>query len=303
VLFARSATAGGQQFPVHWGGDCESTYLSMAESLRAGLSLGLSGFGFWSHDIGGFEGTPSPALFKRWLLFGLFSSHARLHGSESYRVPWAFDEEAVELSRRFGRLRNRLMPYLWNAAVEAHTSGVPMLRAMVLEFPDDPSCAPLDRQYMLGSDVLVAPVFSDEGDVAFYLPEGRWTNLLDGRVVEGGRWMRERHGFDSLPLWVREGAVVPFGSVEERPDYDYTVAPRFEVAHLADGARARGVLHDAAGGLAVELDVRREGDRLEARVVTGAGVLTAGWTLAARAASGTLTEATASGDRVILDLR
>jgi len=303
VLFARSATAGGQQFPVHWGGDCESTYLSMAESLRAGLSLGLSGFGFWSHDIGGFEGTPSPALFKRWLLFGLFSSHARLHGSESYRVPWAFDEEAVELSRRFGRLRNRLMPYLWNAAVEAHTSGVPMLRAMVLEFPDDPSCAPLDRQYMLGSDVLVAPVFSDEGDVAFYLPEGRWTNLLDGRVVEGGRWMRERHGFDSLPLWVREGAVVPFGSVEERPDYDYTVAPRFEVAHLADGARARGVLHDAAGGLAVELDVRREGDRLEARVVTGAGVLTAGWTLAARATSGTLTAATASGDRVILDLR
>ena len=103
MLFARSATVGGQQFPVHWGGDCESTYQSMAESLRGGLSLGLGGFGFWSHDIGGFEGTPAAALFKRWTAFGLLSSHSRLHGSESYRVPWAFDEEAVDVTREFAR--------------------------------------------------------------------------------------------------------------------------------------------------------------------------------------------------------
>ena len=105
VLFARSATAGGQQFPVHWGGDCESTFDSMAESLRGGLSLAASGFGYWSHDIGGFEGTPDPAVFKRWVAFGLLSSHSRLHGSGSYRVPWAFDEEAVDVLRHFTQLK------------------------------------------------------------------------------------------------------------------------------------------------------------------------------------------------------
>ncbi|KPV48368.1 alpha-glucosidase, partial [Kouleothrix aurantiaca] len=112
VVFARSATAGGQQFPVHWGGDCQSTFEAMAESLRGGLSLGLSGFGFWSHDIGGFEGMPPAALYKRWVAFGLMSSHSRLHGSSSYRVPWLFDEEAVDVLRTFTNLKCRLMPYL-----------------------------------------------------------------------------------------------------------------------------------------------------------------------------------------------
>ena len=125
VLFARSATAGGQQFPVHWGGDCESTFVSMAESLRGGLSLASSGFGFWSHDIGGFEGEPDAAVFKRWLAFGLLSSHSRLHGSDSYRVPWAFDEEAVDVARLFTRLKLSLMPYLARLGEDAHTSGRP----------------------------------------------------------------------------------------------------------------------------------------------------------------------------------
>ncbi len=180
VLFARSATAGGQQFPVHWGGDCESTWSSMAESLRGGLSLGLSGFGFWSHDIGGFEGTPSPALFKRWVAFGPLSSHSRLHGSESYRVPWHFDDEAVAVTREFARLKNSLMPYLWGAAVEAHRRGIPVMRAMVLEFPEDRTCGWLDRQYMLGPDLLVAPVFSEDGQVDVYVPDGAWRSFLDG---------------------------------------------------------------------------------------------------------------------------
>jgi alpha-D-xyloside xylohydrolase len=146
IVFARSATAGGQQFPVHWGGDNTSTFESMAESLRGGLSLGLSGFGFWSHDIGGFEGTPDAAVFKRWVAFGLLSSHSRLHGSTSYRVPWLVDDESVDVLRRFTRLKNRLMPYLYQAAVTAHESGTPVLRAMMLEFPDDPACGYLDRQ-------------------------------------------------------------------------------------------------------------------------------------------------------------
>ncbi len=172
VVFARSATTGGQQFPVHWGGDNTATFESMAESLRGGLSLGLSGFGFWSHDISGFERTAPPEVYKRWCAFGLLSSHSRLHGSSSYRVPWLFDQEAVEVLAHFTRLKCRLMPYLYAAALEAHHAGIPMMRAMLLEFPLDPGCEFLDRQYMLGDSLLVAPVFSFDGEVAYYLPAG-----------------------------------------------------------------------------------------------------------------------------------
>ncbi|WP_330241215.1 alpha-xylosidase [Streptomyces sp. NBC_00525] len=222
VLFARSATAGGQQYPVHWGGDCWSSFEAMAESLRGGLSLSLSGFGFWSHDIGGFEGTPDPAVFKRWLAFGLLSSHSRLHGSSSYRVPWEFGDEAVDVARRFTELKHRLMPYLYGAAVEAHRTGVPVMRPMLLEFPDDPAARTADRQYMLGPDLLVAPVFSEDGEVEYYVPEGTWTHLLTGETVTGPAWHRDTHGFDSLPLLVRPGAVLPLGADTSRPDADWT---------------------------------------------------------------------------------
>jgi len=221
VLFARSATAGGQKFPVHWGGDSESTLESMAESLRGGLSLAMSGFGFWSHDIGGFEGRPDPAVFKRWIPFGLLSSHSRLHGNQSYRVPWLFDDEAVDVLRAFTRLKARLMPYLFAASVTAHREGVPVMRPMVAEFPDDPACTHLDRQYMLGDNLLVAPVFSASGETAYYLPAGRWTHLLTGDVVEGPRWVREVCGFDEVPVYVRPGTVLPWGARDDRPDYDY----------------------------------------------------------------------------------
>lgn len=217
VLFARSATAGGQQFPVHWGGDNDSSHESMGETLRGGLSLAWSGFGYWSHDIGGFEGQPDAAVFKRWLPFGLLSSHSRLHGSTSYRVPWAFDEEAVEVARRFTLLKQKLVPYLQRMALEAHEAGTPILRPMALEFPDDRTCRTIDTQYMLGESLLVAPVLSESGEVELYLPEGRWTGLLDGRTVEGGRWVREHHGFESLPVYVREGhdmGVEPGAAIE-----------------------------------------------------------------------------------------
>ena len=274
VLFARSATVGGQRFPVHWGGDCESTYVSMAESLRGGLSLGLGGFGFWSHDIGGFEGTPPAGLFKRWVAFGLLSSHSRLHGSSSHRVPWAFGEEAVEVTRSFARLKNSLMPYLWATAVQAHEEGIPVMRAMVLEFPEDRTCAFLDRQYMLGPDLLVAPVFSDEGEVEVYVPAGEWTSWWDGSRVTGPGWVRQQHGFDSLPLLVRPGAVLAASSRTDRPDYDDTVAPTFEVFGLPDGEARTVRLFDAAGAQQAAVEVTREGDRLIAR-----GDLPGEWTL------------------------
>ena len=204
-LFARSATAGGQQFPVHWGGDCESTFESMAETLRGGLSLGLSGFGFWSHDIGGFEGNPPPAVFKRWLQFGLLSSHSRLHGSNSYRVPWSVDEESSEVAKKFAEIKIKMLPYILEAAEEANKTGVPVLRAMMLEFPEDPSCAQLDRQYMLGSKFLVAPVFSEDNKVSYYIPAGKWRHYIDGRELnlECGKWFTEEYDFMSLPLWER----------------------------------------------------------------------------------------------------
>ena len=221
VLFARSATVGGQKLPVHWGGDSTSTYESMAETLRGGLSLALSGFAYWSHDIGGFEGMPDAGVFKRWVAFGLLSSHSRLHGSSSYRVPWEFDDEAVEVTRKFAELKMTIMPYLWAASRDASATGLPLMRPMQLAFPEDPAVAYLDRQYMLGADILVAPVFTATGEVEFYLPAGRWTSLLTGEVVAGGGWRRETHGFDSLPLYVREGAVIPRGTRVDRPDYDY----------------------------------------------------------------------------------
>ncbi len=237
VLFARSATAGGQSMPVHWGGDSTSTFVSMAETLRGGLSLAMSGFAHWSHDIGGFEGLPDAAIFKRWTAFGLLGTHSRFHGSESYRVPWQFDEEAVEVTRRFTQLKMRLMPYLFQQGLDAAASGVPVMRPMALEFPDDPAAAHLDRQYMLGPDLLVAPVFSAEGDVQFYLPTGEWTQLLTGETVTGGGWRQERHGFESLPVYVRPGAVLPWGARADRPDYDYLDGLELRVFPGGSGTR------------------------------------------------------------------
>ncbi|KUH39080.1 MULTISPECIES: alpha-xylosidase [Streptomyces] len=257
VVFARSATAGGQKYPVHWGGDCFASFEAMAESLRGGLSLGLSGFGFWSHDIGGFEGTPEPAVFKRWLAFGLLSSHSRLHGNMSYRVPWEFGEEAVEVARQFTELKHRLMPYLYGAAVEAHRTGVPLMRPMLLEFPGDPGCRTLDRQYMLGPDLLVAPVFSADGEVEFYLPEGVWTHLLTGERVTGPVWRRDTYGFDGLPLYVRPGAVLPLGADDQRPDGDWLDGLTLLVQPDADGAVVS--VPDPSGAEAARFTVVRDG--------------------------------------------
>jgi alpha-D-xyloside xylohydrolase len=216
----------------------------MAESLRGGLSLGLSGFGYWSHDIGGFEGLPDAGLFKRWTAFGMLSSHSRLHGSSSYRVPWLFDEEAVDVLRTFTRLKLRLMPYLRRAAGQAVSDGTPMMRAMALEFPGDPGCTYLDRQYMLGDDLLVAPVLSADGKVSYYVPDGTWTNFITGERVTGPRWVTEEHGFRSVPLLARPGAVIPVGAVDDRPDYDHADGVTLRLYEIPDGARATTVIGD-----------------------------------------------------------
>lgn len=275
VLFARSSHTGGQKFPVHWGGDCNSTFESMAESLRGGLSLGACGFGYWSHDIGGFEGEPAPDVYKRWIAFGLLSSHSRMHGSSSYRVPWLFDEEACDVLRHFTHLKCRLMPYLWGAAQEAHTRGIPMMRAMMLEFPDDPGCHALDRQYMLGDALLVAPVLTADGSVEFYLPPGRWTHLFSGEQREGG-WHRTRHGFLDLPLYARPGSIVPLGANSTEVDYDYAEGMTLAITHIEDGGSAETVIPGRGGDRATRVVAHRRSDRVHVEL---AGQVPSGWSV------------------------
>ncbi|WP_054742327.1 alpha-xylosidase [Cellulosilyticum ruminicola] len=235
VLFARSATAGGQQFPVHWGGDCTADFESMAESLRGGLSLCLSGFGYWSHDMGGFESTATADVYKRWAAFGLLSSHSRLHGSTSYRVPWLYDEESVDVVRYFTKLKCSLMPYLFKQASNTAQTGVSTMRAMVVEFEKDPACAYLDKQYMLGDNMLVAPIFNEEGIAQYYVPEGKWTKFLTGEVVEGGKWYTEKHDYLSVPLLVRENSIIPIGKVNTLTEYDYRDGVILAVYELKEG--------------------------------------------------------------------
>lgn len=261
-LFARSATAGCQQFPVHWGGDCTATYPSMAEDLRGGLSLALCGFGFWSHDMGGFEQTATADVYKRWCQFGLLSSHSRLHGSTSYRVPWLFDNEACEVLRTFVKLKCSLMPYLYGMAVKAHEEGIPMMRPMIMEFPDDPTCVMLDRQYMLGDSLLVAPIFSDSGTVTYYVPKGKWTNYLTGEAKEGERWYTETFDYFHLPLLVRENTILPVGKEEERPDYDYHTDTVLKVYEPKEGAPAETAIPDMKGQKKIHVQMSYKNGKL-----------------------------------------
>lgn len=259
VLFARSATAGGQQFPVHWGGDCWGTYESMAESLRGGLSLAMSGFGFWSHDISGFEKTAPPDIYKRWAAFGLLSTHSRLHGSSSYRVPWLFDDEAVDVLRHFINLRCQLMPYLWSQANLTAKTGYPMLRSMVMDFSDT-ACKYLDTQYMLGESLLVAPVFSEDGSAEYYLPEGRWMDLLTGEWKDGGRYYQGVYDYYSLPLYVKAGTILPLGANKKDAVYDYAEEVQLHVLEIADQESAESIIYDSAGEIALSVVVSRDGD-------------------------------------------
>ena len=266
TVFARSATAGGQRFPVHWGGDCFATYAGMEQTIRGGLSLALAGFGFWSHDISGFESTATPDLYKRWSAFGLLSSHSRLHGSNSYRVPWNFDEESVDVLRAFTRLKMRLVPYLWRAALQAHEEGLPVLRPMVLAAPGDPACLHLDHQYLLGDDLLVAPVFNPEGIGEFYVPEGDapWTDWFTGERFEPGRRYRRKIPYDRIPLLVRPGAVVPVGACDDGPEYDWAEGATFRVFEPRPGSR--GEIRGRDGALLASLDVVAVEGGLELRL-------------------------------------
>jgi len=268
ILFARSATAGGQKFPVHWGGDCWSDYESMEESLRGGLSLTSSGFGFWSHDIGGFESKSTPDVYKRWAAFGLLSTHSRLHGSTSYRVPWLYDEEAVDVVKFFTLQKLTLLPYLYSSAVRTSQTGIPMMRSMALEFEDDLNCRYLDKQYMLGDSLLTAPIFNEEGQACYYLPEGRWTNYLTGEVCGGSCWRQEQHDYLSIPLWVRENSVIPVGIKASDAQYCFGQNMEFRVYGLTGHAETT-VYQD--GEAIAEAIFEKSGSQVKAKLIGAEG--------------------------------
>jgi alpha-D-xyloside xylohydrolase len=177
-------------------------------------------------------------------------------------VPWHFDEEAVDVLRFFTRLKCHLMPYLFGTAVEAHQRGIPVMRSMLLEFPDDPACEYLDRQYMLGDSLLVAPVFSFAGEVSYYVPAGRWTNFINGEIVEGPGWIRESHGFSSLPLLARPNSVIPVGSVDSRPDYDYGNGVTLQVYQFAKGRHKSISIPTQNGEVDTVFKIERQNDEL-----------------------------------------
>lgn len=208
----------------------------------------------------------------------MLSSHSRLHGSHSYRVPWLIDEESVDILRDFTRLKATLMPYVFQAAVVAHTEGVPVLRPMVIEFPDDPACASLDRQFMLGSDVLVAPVFNADGIAEYYLPDGAWTHLLTGEVYTGGRWVREACARASVPVFARPNSVIPTGARHDRADYSYVDGVTLNTYQVDIGTEITTVVPDLDGSPTATFVTSRVGDVIR---VTRSGGVEAPWSAAA----------------------
>ena len=274
-LFARSATVGGQRFPVHWGGDCYAEYSAMAETLRGGLSLCASGFGFFSHDMGGFEATASADVYKRWCAFGMLSTHSRLHGSSSYRVPWAYDKdgdtEACDVLRHYAVLKGRLMPYLWSQAVKTHRQGVPMMRPMIVSFTEDTACKYLDTQYMLGDNLCVVPVMNEEGIAEFYVPDcGTWTDIQSGETYEGGRYYTRKCDYFQMPILARPGSMIGYGKFDGDTQksvlYDYAEGAEVVIYGLEKGQKTETVIYDTDALKVMKIRAVRENNTIKITV-------------------------------------
>lgn len=260
MVWARSSYLGGQRHSAQWSGDTTATYQAMASTLRGGLSHGLSGVPFWSHDAGGFAGTPADDLYVRWAQFAALSPLVRFHGTTS-RLPWNFAPAAAGAAIEALRLRYRLLPYLYSAAVESARTGVPMMRAVLFEAPDDPAAWTADLQYLLGPDLLVAPMVTAGPDRQVYFPDGRWVDHATGGIIEGGRYRRVTAALDRIPLYVRHGALIPVAppaeTVADGPFPDVTVVSW-------GGLDARTVISDVDGDTVVT--AVRDGDTLAVTV-------------------------------------
>jgi len=207
IIWARSAWAGSQRYPVHWGGDAANTNYGMLGSLRGGLSFGLSGFAFWSHDIGGFVVSTPEELYRRWLPFGFLSSHSRAHGAPPTE-PWLYNEGFVQAFRQSAELKYKLMPYVYAQAKECTEKGLPMLRALFVEFPQDPGAWLVEDEYMFGSQILVAPLLESGNQRMVYLPQGKWIDYQTGKIYNGGYQTITVNAIPAVIL-VRDGSAIP----------------------------------------------------------------------------------------------
>ena len=259
LVWGRSAWTGSQAFPMHWGGDPQTSWNGMSAALRGGLSASLSGIAFWSHDIGGFRGTPSDAVYTRWAQFGLLSSNARCHGTTP-REPWEFGEDALDVFREYARLRYRLLPYLYTYAEVAARTGLPVVRPLVLEYQDDPTVHRMDTQYLLGEDLLVAPVFTDSGVRSVYLPDGEWRDRRSGERYEGGQRVRMDVGLDEMPVFVRGGSIVP--QREPTQSVRPGTPENLELVATLAANKASGRVYDVDDDSMLEASVERTDDAL-----------------------------------------
>jgi alpha-D-xyloside xylohydrolase len=263
MLFSRSGYAGSQRYPINWTGDQPCTWGGMAAALRSGLSLSLSGISMWSHDIGGFWNPkemepPDPTLYIRWAQFGLLSCHARFHGIRG-REPWYFGEEAIAVVREFARLRYRLLPYIYSLAKEAEATGLPVVRPLVLEYPDDPVAAAVDYEYLLGPQLLVAPVMNEEGRCLVYLPAGAWFDWWSGERLEGPRHLRLDVPLERLALYVREGSLLATA-----PEMEHTGQAEWRplTVDIRVASAARATVWTPESALRLEAERASEGVRL-----------------------------------------
>lgn len=261
AVWARSTYLGGQRHAAQWGGDVAATFPAMGSTLRGGLSHGLSGVPFWSHDTGGFYGTPDPELYVRWAQFGALSPLVRLHGTTS-RLPWDFPPETAAAAIDALRLRYRLLPYLYSAALTSARTGVPMLRALLVDTPDDPGAWNEELTYRLGDDLLVAPMTDPAGSRDVYLPIGdRWVDWWSGAVHEGGRHLRVTQPLERVPLFVRHGALIPVAPVADAVGD----GPFADLTLLSFGAvDGSTTIHDVDGDTLVT--AVRDGDSLRVSV-------------------------------------
>lgn len=215
IIWARAGWAGCQRYPLHWGGDAAASWDGMAGSLKGGLHLGLSGFGFWSHDVPGFHGVPDfmnsiipDDLYMRWTQFGVFTSHIRYHGTAA-REPYHFPEIA-DTVKRWWRLRYALIPYIYSQSQKTVQSGYPALRALLFHHPEDKICWHIDDQYYFGDDFMVAPVMNEQGIRDVYLPEGEWVNFFNGKIETGGKWLKNLETkLEEMPVWIKRNASLP----------------------------------------------------------------------------------------------
>jgi alpha-D-xyloside xylohydrolase len=263
IIWARSAWAGSQRYPLHWGGDAATTDIGMSATLRGGLSLGLSGFSFWSHDIGGFAGFPGPTpeLYRRWLPFGMLTSHSRCHGAPP-KEPWLIGEAFTDDFRRADELKYRLMPYVYAQAKDSSERGLPMLRALFIEFPEDAGSWTVEDEYLFGSQILVAPLFESGAtgrDV--YLPLGQWIDYQTGKTYAAG-WHRIEAGRIPVVMLVRDGAVIPhIALAQSTMQMDWS---KLDLVVFASGDKADGLVCLPSDRVLRKLSLARKGDAFAA---------------------------------------